>query len=347
MKIKYLDGIRGLCCAWVLLEHSLEWGGWYQPIPNAKIAVDIFMILSGYLMVTVWRGDFKSFYFKRFLRIAPLYYLTILTVFLLGEQYRYAIDFMSINRSIYPGFLSNLDWQNFLVHVTFLFGLIPKYAISVGLPDWSIGSEVQFYLLFPFLLMWLRKTDYWLAIFLGIFAEVLRDSGIWQTEPSLFFLKAPQYLIGILIAEGIYHNQKNSYKIWMFAAILATIQGEKTYQNGFLLMIVLFLVVASRSQEISDKANQLIGNRFFEFLASTSYGVYLFHIILICLIGKYLYSQDWFFFLPAPIKAFGLLIAVASAAYPLSILLYRVVEKPCIELGKTRTKISNIGIGSL
>ena len=41
----------GLRAFWVLTAHCMIWGDWYGiPIPSAKIAVDLFMMISGYLM---------------------------------------------------------------------------------------------------------------------------------------------------------------------------------------------------------------------------------------------------------------------------------------------------------
>ncbi|MGZ4971449.1 MAG: acyltransferase family protein, partial [Limisphaerales bacterium] len=48
----FLDGLRGGAALWVLVAHCMIWGGWYGvPVPSPKIAVDIFMVVSGFLMV--------------------------------------------------------------------------------------------------------------------------------------------------------------------------------------------------------------------------------------------------------------------------------------------------------
>jgi peptidoglycan/LPS O-acetylase OafA/YrhL len=46
--IPVLDALRGLAAMWVLVAHGMIWGGWYWArLPSAKIAVDLFMVLSG------------------------------------------------------------------------------------------------------------------------------------------------------------------------------------------------------------------------------------------------------------------------------------------------------------
>src|SRR6266478_6245734 len=83
--LNFLDGLRGGAALWVLLAHCMIWGGWYKlPLPDAKIAVDIFMVVSGYLMVYLAEErarqeppgtapTIKKFWVRRFFRIAPLY----------------------------------------------------------------------------------------------------------------------------------------------------------------------------------------------------------------------------------------------------------------------------------
>ena len=77
----YLDGLRGGAALWVVVAHCGIWGGW-SFLPNPKIAVEIFMVMSGYLMayhyaaaelkgpVNTWQTA-KAFWLRRFFRIAP------------------------------------------------------------------------------------------------------------------------------------------------------------------------------------------------------------------------------------------------------------------------------------
>src|SRR6186713_2808206 len=80
---KPLDGIRGLAILGVVLLH-------YSWVSAGWIGVQLFFVLSGYLITSILVGDrdlpastyFKRFYWRRSLRIFPLYfaYLTVLTV---------------------------------------------------------------------------------------------------------------------------------------------------------------------------------------------------------------------------------------------------------------------------
>src|SRR3569832_20408 len=95
--LPWLDGLRGFAALWVLASHVqilsgmhavpvLSWGG---------LAVDLFMLLSGFLMAhhyvlrrerEPWedRSTFLIFWLRRFFRIAPLYYVLLVIALGLG-----------------------------------------------------------------------------------------------------------------------------------------------------------------------------------------------------------------------------------------------------------------------
>ena len=94
--LPFLDGLRGLAALWVIASHSLYLGSAdFKYFNRGDIAVDLFMIMSGFLMAyhyyaredkEPW-GEPKTwfkFYVRRFFRIAPLYYVLLFVFFCLG-----------------------------------------------------------------------------------------------------------------------------------------------------------------------------------------------------------------------------------------------------------------------
>lgn len=71
----FLNAFRGAAALWVVVAHCMIWGGVpFNPIPDPKLAVDLFMLLSGFLMLyTVDRSrkDWGRFGLRRFFRLAP------------------------------------------------------------------------------------------------------------------------------------------------------------------------------------------------------------------------------------------------------------------------------------
>jgi len=153
----FLDGLRGLLAFWVFFYHlQMACIGKSTPWGSGATAVDIFMLLSGFLMAYHWYLrrerflDFKNqtidFYIRRFFRIAPLYYI-LLTAAFLGQNYLFEMrDYI---KTIVPPplvvdtkegirvFHESVNVPNVIAHYSFLFGFIPKYSDSNMLPDWK------------------------------------------------------------------------------------------------------------------------------------------------------------------------------------------------------------------
>ncbi len=157
--VRELDGIRAIAIALVFLTHLFA----TTPIvPTAFIAslpapfrvlashgwlgVDLFFVLSGYLITRILLsakgrpGYFRSFYLRRLLRIAPLYY-TILIVLIAAYGY-----------SNYAGY-----WNFALGLSANLSTLAGADAPQAAGPMWSLAVEEQFYLFWPFVVLMLSR----------------------------------------------------------------------------------------------------------------------------------------------------------------------------------------------
>lgn len=146
--IPELDGIRGIAALMVFCHHALttfnretlqgRWPGSIQAISRAaeygKTGVDLFFVLSGFLITSILLGEqrsrsyYRDFYWKRALRILPLYLLTLAVAWLAFRQTAYT--FLAL------AFLVNFG------------GLLHMHIIQAG-PFWSLGIEEQFYVLWP------------------------------------------------------------------------------------------------------------------------------------------------------------------------------------------------------
>src|SRR6516225_9730682 len=88
-RVECLDGLRGIAALWVLLGHCAILTGLSLPvIGKPDLGVDLFMMLSGFLMVFHYQlraeaepwskpGTWLKFWARRFFRIAPLYYVML------------------------------------------------------------------------------------------------------------------------------------------------------------------------------------------------------------------------------------------------------------------------------
>jgi peptidoglycan/LPS O-acetylase OafA/YrhL len=142
--LRELDGVRGLAALMVFFHHvcftSIPAGIWSWPVrllrtisAQGSYGVDLFFVLSGFLITSLLiearerPAYYRDFYWKRALRIFPLYALCLLGVLLFAPGSR---DFVVLSAL----FLSNF------AHVLHVQG---------GGPFWTLAIEEQFYLLWP------------------------------------------------------------------------------------------------------------------------------------------------------------------------------------------------------
>lgn len=167
-KIKYrdeLDGLRALAIISVVLYHSGLQIADINIFRGGYIGVDIFFVLSGYLISkqiifeieNTGKINLLNFYFRRLRRIIPALFLVISICFLCSWIILLPSNFVDFAYSAISsiGFFSN---------AYFFFSQIEyeaKDALLIPLlHTWSLSVEEQFYIIFPFVLLILSKT-YW------------------------------------------------------------------------------------------------------------------------------------------------------------------------------------------
>ncbi len=145
-RLDVLDGLRGCAILLVVCYHAWLVGGQALPLnfiaEAGYLGVDLFFFVSGFCLYYPYaktrasgeRPSTRRFFMRRAMKIVPSYLLA------LGA-------FALVYRST---FASPLDaaWQ-LGTHVTFLHPLWPDTFGAISGPLWTIGIEVEFYLLFP------------------------------------------------------------------------------------------------------------------------------------------------------------------------------------------------------
>ena len=222
-RISELDGARAVAIWWVLLFHlypdsnlSRTPAFLRQIISHGWIGVDLFFVLSGFLITGILLGSktkpayFKNFYGRRALRILPVY---LFTIFAMWICYRGFNSFFILSLA----FLANL---NNLLHVPYPLG---------GSVFWSLAVEEHFYLVWPVLIRFTRTgalVATGIAIILvEIFARgVSLAHGIDVYELSWFRLDSLAF--GALIAVFVrsrYYSNRNCIRLAIALVFLAAI----------------------------------------------------------------------------------------------------------------------------
>ena len=160
MKLTYrpeIDGLRAIAVGAVILYHTEISILGHQPFKGGFIGVDIFFVISGYLissiilkeLVTTGSFSFKHFYERRIRRILPVLLFVMLASIPFAWMYFLPSDLLDFSKSILYsiGFSSN-----FYFHYSGL-----EYSVEglrhPFLHTWSLSVEEQYYILFPIILL--------------------------------------------------------------------------------------------------------------------------------------------------------------------------------------------------
>lgn len=142
-----IDGLRALAILLVVIYHAFP-----KLLPGGFIGVDVFFVISGYLISTIIyehleKGDFSfsNFYLRRIKRIFPALLAVLITCFAIGWFTLLADEYKQLGKHIAggAGFISNLMlWSES--------GYFDSASHTKPLLHlWSLGVEEQFYFIWP------------------------------------------------------------------------------------------------------------------------------------------------------------------------------------------------------
>ena len=166
--LKGLNSLRFFAAFLVLVAHAQQnltmlaiphatWGIFFL----GADAVHFFFVLSGFLLTYLAMGEFeregtlniRRFFLKRILRIWPLYYLCVLLGFIV-----LAIAVPYASNQVTPAFGVKQTWPYYLFFLPNYVASIYHEGVGALFALWSIGVEEQFYLFFPFLMLFIIKS---------------------------------------------------------------------------------------------------------------------------------------------------------------------------------------------
>jgi len=303
---KSIEGLRALAVLSVLIFHINP-----NYLPGGFIGVDLFFVISGYLIsrniinsYLSKKFSFKSFYFKRFKRLYPALVATVASSFVL------ALFFLS------PPDLIKLVTSGVLA----LFGLSNVYFYSTVdyfnsdvlshplLHTWSLGLEEQFYLLWPVLVVSLlaltksiRNTVFFLFCVSALSFGAMSMVGV-KNPDAIFYLmpfRVFQFAMGFfaLYLKRQLFKPLLSYTVICEAVFWVGVVGilyslmffdEEILWPGFHSLVPTFSIMLVLMFSSFAFSRVLLENALCLFFGRISYSLYLVHWPIIVFYKKWL-----------------------------------------------------------
>ena len=303
MKLTYrpeIDGLRAIAVGAVIFYHAKISIFGHQPFKGGFIGVDIFFVISGYLitsiilkeLITTGSFSFKHFYERRIRRILPALLFVMLVSLPFAWMYLLPISLIDFSKSI----LYSLGFSsNFYFHYSGQQYGAESELLKPFLHTWSLSVEEQFYILFPIILLitfkYFRKHLVHILILGFVISLGLADWGS-KNHPSFNFYVLPtrgwELLAGSILAyfeinNG--HRSKNKILNLILPFIGLMLIGhsilffnEEMFHPSFYTLSpiigVCLIIWFSNKKEIITK---ILSTKLFVGVGLISYSLYLWH----------------------------------------------------------------------
>ena len=295
-----IDGLRAIAVGVVILYHAQITILGHQPFKGGFIGVDIFFVISGYLitsiilkeLITTGTFSFKHFYERRIRRILPVLLFVMLVSLPFAWIYLLSSSFVDFSKSI----LYSLGFSsNFYFHYSG-----QEYGAESGLfkpflHTWSLSVEEQFYILFPIVLLitfkYFRKYLIHTLILGFAISLGLADWGS-RNHPSFNFYVLPtrgwELLAGSILAYFEIINGQRS-KNQTLNLILPTIgllligysilffNNEMFHPSFYTLSPIIGVCLIIWFSNKNELITKILSTKLFVGVGLISYSLYLWH----------------------------------------------------------------------
>ena len=351
-RIDYLDSIRGLAAFSVVIYHALH-GHWayLKSVKTASIlingsdAVSLFFVLSGIVLSLKYLPankeevplQYPKYVVARILRIYP----PLMVIVLIHYIYQYGagsgVDFWLFDTLIHN---NNRLWENMLL----MRGIHDLYT-----PSWSLGVEMAFSLLLPFLIILIRKDrryfiylliagffvgknylsifilHFGLGILIAYYFEDIRKLNLTQYKAYKY-----RWLIGLLVLAM--YSLRHIDKLSPFGSTIRYFMENILYLDFFHFSGVASAVMLAYTIH-STGLQQKLQVKPLLFLGKISYSLYLTHWLVIQVF------MDNYTQLFAPLnnevnELFVFLAVTTILSLVFATIFYYLIEKPVISFGK-------------
>ena len=361
-RMDWPDALRGWAILGVMMVHCSQiFPDLVGPVrvmaDGGQYGVQLFFIVSALtICLTYGRAvgdnpmpvvETLGWYARRFFRIAPLYYYGV------GL---YALIFYGMTH-----LGSHLEIPSpvaYLCNLLFIHTWVPVAQNDVVPGGWSIGVEMFFYGVVPFVFLKLDRPVWLIAAFIGVIlcAEVgagaLREAVDPDEADFLYYwfpTQLPVFLAGMILyrlaGDRLWRNRTLGDRVELVCAlafvpliVLGLYLGNYAYFDTILSAPIFGIAFCCLVVMAKGRLGKVLVNFVTMTLGRVSYSVYINHFIFIFLIRAISKRTDWLAGIAPPVKLAGAFLCVSVLAFVLSLLTYRLIEAPGIAFGRRWAK---------
>lgn len=288
-----IDGLRAIAVISVVGYHILP-----LRIPGGFIGVDIFFVISGYLISTIIFSDlekanfnYTEFYARRIKRIFPALLLVLFVSLVFGWYVLLPNELKQLGKHVSAGagFISNFALWSEAGYFDEIAELKPLLHL------WSLGVEEQFYIFWPLLLglVWHKKVNFLLVVLLvAILSFTFNVYFVGRDPTAVFFSpfsRVWELMVGSILAYIVLHRPQyipNNKFLLSFLSLSGLVLlgssifffSENTLFPGWWALFPTmgtFFVIAGRPGNWVNR--YLLGNPLMVGIGLISYPLYLWH----------------------------------------------------------------------
>lgn len=301
-----INALRAIAVIGVLIFHFMP-----DKLPGGYAGVDVFFVISGYLMTKIIMGSlnknefsFIKFFKARFTRILPALLVLILVLLTFGWFFLSPMDFRFLGKHAASsiGFISNVIY--FMESGYFDADSQTKWLLHT----WSLSAEWQFYILYPFLLYFTQKvfknsvSKIILFLTISAFFITVYLSAKWPSA-SYFLLPTRGWemlLGGVAFFYPIksYNKQLAYLGLGLIVASFILLPIGINWPSFWTLIPVIgtYFIISSENYSL-----KLFEFRFVKKIGFWSYSIYLWHWPIVVFGNYYSIPNSWMFGIPLSI----------------------------------------------
>lgn len=347
-----INTLRALSVSLVLFFHIGQYPGAYHTFESGFIGVDVFFVISGYLVgggLLIQLQDtgsinLKEFFLKRLRRILPALIGCLSATVIFASLF---LDDSRVRETIEGALSAIFVWSNYFWGLRLSSYDAESSAYKMLVHTWSLSIEEQFYLLFPLILLTIKRLKLhkyagavkiagilWLFTFIAglVLSPILPIDAYFDSVERFW-----QLLFGALVRVAFASNSKFtqlpaywnpprstakflelfSISLILFLAVHPTAVSLLHPGATTLLVVIPTGILLAKPSRLLEAFGKIY---LFRLIGLSSYSIYLYHMPVFAgaqLLGLYFHPQNYFL---------TILLALM-----LGVLSYVLIESPCLK----------------